>query len=103
MLVSPAGVRCMWLRHDLETFRKRLKALEAKAAQEHLISTEDQLRASGRGKKSKPTARSKPSIPVIWGRKYLLRRYHQEHWPHLSADIPGHLSQVAFVKGRPAQ
>ena len=43
--VSPAGVRSVWLRHNLQTMKLRLAALEKKVAEDGIVLTETQLAA----------------------------------------------------------
>ena len=50
MGVSASGVRSVWLSHDLENFKKRLKALEARVAEQGILLTEDQVAALERKK-----------------------------------------------------
>jgi transposase InsO family protein len=52
--VSPTGVRSVWVRNDLQTFARRLKALEARLAQNAgIVLTEQQVRAMEKAKQEK--------------------------------------------------
>ena len=94
MSISPAGVRCVWMRHDLQTFAQRLKALEAKAAQENRILTEDQLRAMERAREEKTARGEIETEPRLSGcAGHVLPGHDQEHRPYLPADVHRHVFQ----------
>jgi transposase InsO family protein len=50
IFVSGSGVRSIWLRNNLENFKKRLRALEAKVATEGIVLTDAQIVALERKK-----------------------------------------------------
>ncbi|WP_087113427.1 IS481 family transposase, partial [Parendozoicomonas haliclonae] len=50
IFVSPSGVRSIWIRNDLGNFKQRLKALEARVAEDGIILTESQVKALERKK-----------------------------------------------------
>ncbi|HCF8212650.1 TPA: IS481 family transposase, partial [Klebsiella pneumoniae] len=45
VFISGSGVRSIWLRHNLENFKKRLKALEEKVARDGIELTDSQSAA----------------------------------------------------------
>jgi len=52
--VSPGGVRSIWLRHNLETFKKRLQALEKLLAENGtMVLTESQMQAMEKAKEQR--------------------------------------------------
>ena len=45
IFISGSGVRSVWLRHNLESFKKRLKALETKVAEDGIVLSDAQVSA----------------------------------------------------------
>lgn len=70
IFVSASGVRSIWLRHALSSFKLRLVALEKQVAEKGVVLSEDRW---PRWKESRttmwPMAKSKPLIPAIWARR----------------------------------
>ncbi len=86
--VSPAGVRCIWQRHDLETMKKRLKALEAKSAQDGLVLTEAQVVARERAKLNEVCGQFESECSGTCGAQdTLLRRHPEGRGAHLPANV----------------
>jgi len=66
IVVSSGGVRSIWLRNELETMKKRLKALETRSAQEGFVLTEAQIVALEKPSHNvKRLVRLRPTIPAI--------------------------------------
>lgn len=110
LFISPGGVRSVWLCHDLQTFKLRLKALEAKVAQDGLILTEGQIIALEKAKDAKEAhGEIETEHPGYLGCPgYLLRRYAQGCRSHLPADLhryllQGRFSQAPRPKERPGR
>lgn len=67
VFISGSGVRSVWLRHNLENFKKRLKALVEKVARDGIELTDSQIAALElKPVMMKPVVRLKPLTRVIW-------------------------------------
>jgi hypothetical protein len=74
---SPGGVRSIWVRPDLETFKKRLKALAAKVAQADGILTRRSAQSAEKGQRSATgQRRARDRTPRLsGGPRYVLCRH----------------------------
>ena len=100
VFVSSSGVRSVWQRHNLETFKKRLKALEEHVAKTGEVLTEDQLRA----------LEKKQEVDIACGEienrssrlsgisRHLLCWHPERRRASLSADIRGYLQQGGMLQ-----
>jgi hypothetical protein len=69
IIISGGGVRSVWLRNDLENFKKRLKALEAKVANDGIVLNDVQLAALEKAKNKREATGE-----IVTSTDYSLRR-----------------------------
>ena len=85
--ISPFGVPAVWLRHDLANTSTRLKALEARMAQEGFVLTEAQVVALEKAKTEKERRVRERMSRLLRRPGHFLCRQHEGRRPHLSACI----------------
>src|SRR5690349_21474483 len=92
IFISPSGVRSVWLRRELESFKKRLAALERHIAETGKVLTEAQVSALEKKQDDDVAHGGSPRLPGFSG--HLLCRHHQRCGSDLPADIRRYLLQV---------
>lgn len=100
IFVSPTGVRSIWLRHDLNSFKKRLKVLEEKVAREGIILTDTQVAALEKKQQDDEAAGEiETAHPCYLGSQDTLLCGHLERcWQDLPADLRRHILEGGFCQ-----
>ena len=99
VFVSGSGVRSIWLRNNLENFKKRLKALEEKVAREGIILSDVQVAALEKKKHDdEACGEIETAHPGYLGiARYVLCGQPQRRWSYLSTDVCRYLQQSGFL------
>lgn len=98
IFISPSGVRSVWLRQNLESFKKRLSALERHVAETGAVLTEAQVQALEK-KQEDVVAHGEIETSAPWLPRqpgYLLRWHDQGRGADLSADFRRYLLKAGY-------